>query len=127
MENVQSKLLDAARNDLHLFGRTIKVQIEPVRQFDLEANPDEIRTLLDGHIYDEPAGQIVQDVVGNLVILFEFLSVLHVGNGCWLIGKYANLWYLYFFFKLFFFCVGFLCLDLDVFEMLFTTTTTTTL
>lgn len=56
LENVPCKLFDATRHQV-ILGGTEEVQVEPVRQFHLEAYSDQVGAFLDGYIYYEPAIQ----------------------------------------------------------------------
>lgn len=60
-EYVSCELLDATRHQV-ILGGAKKVQVEPVGQFHLEADPDEVRPFFDWHIYYEPAGEVVQEL-----------------------------------------------------------------
>lgn len=66
------KLFDAARHKCTiLFARTVKVQIKPMGQFNLKAYSHEIRSIIIRDVNDESAGQVVQCVRRNRVILFD--------------------------------------------------------
>lgn len=66
LKNVWREILHSANDQFLVLGGAVKVQIEPVSEFDLETYPYKVGALFDGHIDDEPAGQVVENVSGNL-------------------------------------------------------------
>lgn len=58
LEYVSSKQLDATRHQVILAGAE-KVQVEPVSELHLKADPDQIRALLNRDIDNETTGQVV--------------------------------------------------------------------
>jgi len=52
-----------------------EVEIEPVSQLDLEEDPHVVRPLLFGNVDDEPAAQVVENMVGNRPIADRLLPI----------------------------------------------------
>lgn len=60
-KDMSRKLFDAAGNEV-ILGGAEEVQVEPVGELHLKTDPDDVRTFFNRNIYDEPTGQIVQEL-----------------------------------------------------------------
>lgn len=82
VKDVEGELLDAARHQRRVLRRAVEVQVEPVGQFDLKAHAYEVGALLDRDVDDETARQIVQNVGGDLVVLFVVVLARRLQRRC---------------------------------------------